>query len=153
VDPGPVGALQSIQVPASQARSAAPIVGLDAGHDSNGVLDDRTTLVEPGKEPRRGPSDRPAIDQPESSRASVRKPPRQTLRGQATFYHHGSTAMRLPRGTTVIICGDGGCVTRVVDDYGPTAPSRIVDLYVEDFFDICGCPSWSGVTAVTVYVY
>ena len=31
--------------------------------------------------------------------------------------------------------------------------SRIVDLYKPDFFDICGCPSWSGTTKVTVYVY
>jgi 3D (Asp-Asp-Asp) domain-containing protein len=61
--------------------------------------------------------------------------------------------MRLPRGTVVIICGAGGCVERVVNDYGPTKPSRIVDLYVKDFFAICGCPSWSGVTNVTVYVY
>jgi hypothetical protein len=28
-----------------------------------------------------------------------------------------------------------------------------VDLYRPDFFDICGCPSWSGVVDVTVYVY
>ena len=37
--------------------------------------------------------------------------------------------MRLPRGTIVIMCGDGGCVERVVNDYGPVKKSRIVDLY------------------------
>jgi len=62
--------------------------------------------------------------------------------------------MRLPRGTTVIICGAGGCIERVVDDYGPIAgTNRIVDLYRPDFFRVCGCPSWSGVTNVTVSVY
>ena len=62
--------------------------------------------------------------------------------------------MRLPRGTTVIICGGGGCIERVINDYGPTAgTNRIVDLYTPDFFDICGCPSWSGTTSVTVSVY
>ena len=48
--------------------------------------------------------------------------------------------MRLPRGTVVVICGDGGCVERVVNDYGPQKEIRIVDLYRPDFFAICGCP-------------
>ena len=61
--------------------------------------------------------------------------------------------MRLPAGTVVIICGGGGCIERVVSDYGPTAQDRVVDLYRPDFFEICGCPSWSGVTDVTVHVY
>jgi hypothetical protein len=85
----------------------------------------------------------------------VFKPPRYTLRGYATFYDNGTTAMRLPRGTVVVICGAGGCVERVVNDYGPSAanPERIVDLYRPDFFRVCGCPSWSGTTRVTVRVY
>ena len=37
---------------------------------------------------------------------SALKPPRYTMSGYATFYANGTTAMRLPRGTTVIICGD-----------------------------------------------
>jgi hypothetical protein len=41
----------------------------------------------------------------------------------------------------------------VVNDYGPIKPSRIVDLYRADFFDICGCAWWSGTTTVTVSVY
>ena len=48
-----------------------------------------------------------------------RKPPRYTLTGFATFYDNGTTAMRLPRGTLVVICGGGGCIERVVNDYGP----------------------------------
>jgi hypothetical protein len=85
--------------------------------------------------------------------ASVLKPPRYTLSGYATFYDNGTTAMRLPRGTIVVICGGGGCIQRVVTDYGPVKESRIVDLYRPDFFRICGCPSWSGTSWVTVKVY
>ena len=61
--------------------------------------------------------------------------------------------MRLPRGTVVKICGKGGCIVRVVNDYGPQKKSRVVDLYRPDFFAICGCPSYAGTTQVTVYVY
>ncbi len=32
--------------------------------------------------------------------------------------------MRLPRGTVVVICGNAGCVERVVNDYGPIKTSR-----------------------------
>ena len=83
----------------------------------------------------------------------MRKPPRMTLTGGATFYDNGTTAMRLPRGTHVVICGGGGCIERVVNDYGPVKKSRVVDLYRPDFFAICGCPWFSGTTQVTVYVY
>jgi hypothetical protein len=153
LEPIPAGAFQSLSVPASRASSVLSIAGLDGGFRSAVVVHEASTFVEPGEAPRTAPTGRARVDQPESGVASVRKPPRQTLRGEATFYHHGTTAMRLPRGTVVIICGAGGCVERVVNDYGPTKPSRIVDLYVKDFFAICGCPSWSGVTNVTVYVY
>ena len=49
-----------------------------------------------------------------------------------------------------------GCLNRVVNDYGPKAgykPTRIIDMYEPDFFAICGCPSYSGTTLVTVSVY
>jgi len=81
------------------------------------------------------------------------KPGRYTLRGIATFYDNGTTAMRLPMGTVVRICGAGGCILRTVTDYGPQKPERIVDLYRPDFFAVCGCASWSGTTEVTVTVY
>jgi len=87
---------------------------------------------------------------------SALKPPRYKISGYATFYANGTTAMRLPRGTTVIVCGAGGCVERVINDYGPIydpSKNRIVDLYTPDFFAICGCPWYAGTTRVTVSVY
>jgi hypothetical protein len=97
---------------------------------------------------------RPSVVQPAARGGSQLKPPRYQLSGVATFYHHGTTAMRLPRGTIVIICGADGCIERTITDYGPVAGTdRIADLFVTDFFDICGCPSWSGETWVTVSVY
>jgi hypothetical protein len=56
----------------------------------------------------------------------------------------------------VIVCGGGGCIERVINDYGPIldpSKNRIVDLFTPDFFRICGCPSYSGTTRVTVSVY
>lgn len=152
-EPAPVGARQPLPVTANDARSIRSIAGLDGAFRSEGVLDAGTPLIEPGEAPAAAPKPRAVVDQPDPGSGAVRKPPKQTLRGKATFYHHGTTAMRLPRGTTVIICGAGGCVERVVNDYGPQSTSRIADLYIDDFFKICGCPSWSGVTDVTVYVY
>jgi hypothetical protein len=96
---------------------------------------------------------KPEVRQPTLSAASVLRPAKQVLTGGATFYDNGTTAMRLPRGTRVVICGDGGCIERIVTDYGPQKPSRIVDLYRPDFFEICGCPWHAGNTEVTVYVY
>jgi hypothetical protein len=82
------------------------------------------------------------------------KPPRYSLTGVATFYDAGFTAMRLPRGTVIRVCGPGGCLERVINDYGPVAgTNRIIDLYRPDFFAVCGCPSWSGTVWVTVGVY
>jgi hypothetical protein len=153
MDPVPVSAFQSLSVPANDARSVRPIVGLDAAFVSSEVLTADSTLIEPGVAPALGPVGRASLDQPDPSTGKVRKPARTTLRGQATFYDNGTTAMRLPRGTTVIICGKAGCIERIVNDYGPIKPSRIVDLYRPDFFKICGCASWSGITNVTVYVY
>jgi hypothetical protein len=110
--------------------------------------------------PKHGPTQRHSVDQPEPGADSLTKrpkptpkPPRYTLTGAATFYDHGATAMRLPRGTVVVICGRGGCIQRTVTDYGPMREDRIVDLYRPDFFAICGCASWSGTTMVTVSVY
>ena len=153
MEPVPAVAFQSLSVPASDASSALSIAGLDGGYVSRGVVHELSSFVEPGDAPDTGPTGRPRVDQPSSVATSTRKPPKYTLRGEATFYDNGTTAMRLPRGTIVIICGGGGCIERVVNDYGPQKPSRIVDLYRPDFFDICGCPSWSGVVDVTVYVY
>jgi hypothetical protein len=82
-------------------------------------------------------------------------PPRYSLTGIASFYDYGTTAMRdVPRGTTIVICGAGGCIERIVNDYGPSkAGGRLIDMYRPDFFAICGCGWWSGTTTVTVRVY
>ena len=153
IEPLPVGALQPLHVIAGPVRSAGAIDGLDAAQDSDGAVTADDAFIEPGKPPKPALAHRARVDQPDGSAGSVRKPAKYTLTGTATFYNEGLTAMRLPRGTTVIVCGGGGCVERVITDYGPQSPSRIIDLDKHDFFDICGCASWSGTTQVTVYVY
>ena len=153
VEPVPAGAFQPFSVPAREARSPITIEGLDPAQQSIGVVTAQTAIYEPGEEPDAGPTDRVHVDQPETAPGTARKPPRYTLKGEATFYSAGSTAMRLPRGTVVIICGGGGCIERTVTDYGPQDPARVVDLSKPDFFRICGCQSWSGVPNVTVEVY
>ena len=109
--------------------------------------------VEPGTAPS-GPATRPVVTQPAAGRGSAWKKPKQTITGWASFYDNGTTAMRLPRGTVVRICGDGGCIERTVTDYGPVNRNgRIIDMYRPDFFRICGCGSWSGTARVSVSVY
>ncbi len=150
VDPA---AFQPIQVPAFAGGHPISVGPLDPTLASAGRLDESTEFIEPGTAPELTVS-RPSARQPAALGGSTLKPPRYKLTGYATFYHHGTTAMRLPRGTTVIVCGNGGCIERIISDYGPVAGTqRIVDLYTPDFFDICGCPSWAGTTWVTVSVY
>ena len=111
------------------------------------------TYVEAGAAPA-APAGRPVVGQPAAEAGSAWKPPKSTLTGFASFYDHGTTAMRLPRGTVIRICGDGGCIERTVTDYGPRAGTgRIIDMYRPDFFEVCGCGSWSGTTKVTVSIY
>jgi hypothetical protein len=137
----------SADAPAQRAGGAA-----DPALVSAGAVSATDVFREPGRRPK-VPKSRPAVSQPVSPSGKAWKEPRYTVTGTATFYHHGSTAMRLPAGTVVVICGDGGCIQRTITDYGPQSKSRIVDLYAPDFFAICGCPSWSGTTTVTVSVY
>ncbi len=100
------------------------------------------------------PASRPVVAQPPAGAGSAWKQPRSSLRGFASFYDNGTTAMRLPRGTVLRICGAGGCIERTVTDYGPKAGTgRIIDMDRPDFFRICGCGWWSGTTWVTVKVY
>jgi len=152
-EPIPAGAFQPLQISANPQRSTLSIGSLDAAHASAGSMAPETSFIEPGETPDSGPTGRVSLDQREPSAASVRKPPRYSITGYATFYDNGTTAMRLPRGTVVVICGGGGCIERVVNDYGPQKPSRIVDLYRPDFFRICGCAWYFGETKVTVHVY
>ena len=110
-------------------------------------------LVEPGTGSKVATA-RSAPNQPAVTAGYSIKPPRYSLRGVATFYDAGFTAMRLPRGTVIRVCGPGGCLDRKISDYGPVAgTNRIIDLYRPDFFAVCGCPSWSGTVWVTVGVY
>lgn len=111
------------------------------------------TIVDRGTARRPLPTGRATTGQRDTDASSIRKAARYTLTGGATFYDNGTTAMRLPRGTVVVICGKGGCIERVVNDYGPQKQSRVVDLYRPDFFAICGCGWYAGTTTVTVYVY
>lgn len=135
------------------ANAAAPTAAPDeAALRSEGYLGEGVALTEPGGAPSI-PATRPRVDQPAPPTGEGWKQAKQVLRGQATYYDFGTTAMRLPRGTVVRICGAGGCIERVVNDYGPQKKSRIVDLYTPDFFTVCGCGSWEGVTDVVVYVY
>ena len=139
----------AIAAPAAAPDSIQP----DPALRSAGYLDDTATLIDPGLALAPEPPTKPGLRQPAIAAGSVLRPAKQVLTGEATFYDHGTTAMRLPRGTRIVVCGAGGCLERVVSDYGPQKPSRIIDLYRPDFFTVCGCPSWSGVTKVTVYVY
>ena len=152
IDPA---AFQSVQVPANASTELA-VEPLDDSLRAANAIDAEAPLQEPGKEPVRAIPARPNVAVPGPHGGSAVKPPKYKLSGYATFYDNGTTAMRLPRGTTVIICGDGGCIERTINDYGPAASAglgRIVDLYTPDFFDICGCPWFSGTTWVTVSVY
>ncbi|MEX1171014.1 MAG: hypothetical protein WEG56_00240 [Chloroflexota bacterium] len=153
VEPLPASAFQPLPITALGPSAATADIGLDEAHVSDGTVEPGSPFVEPADAPQDAPPARARARQPEARADSIRRPPRYTLRGEATFYDHGTTAMRLPRGTVVVICGDGGCIERVVNDYGPQKPSRIVDLYRPDFFAICGCGWWEGVVDVVVYVY
>ena len=153
LEPLPASAFQPLSISADNARSTVRIDPLDRALAAAGSLSADASFIEPGAAPQTGPTARVTVNQPDPRSAFARKPPRYTLTGIATFYDNGTTAMRLARGTVVIVCGDGGCVERVVNDYGPIKPSRIVDLYRADFFGICGCAWWSGTTWVTVSVY
>ena len=145
---------QSVQVPAF-ATTERSVESPDGAYRASGQLDSSSAFTVPGKEPKRIVPGRPSVAVPSAHGGSTLKPPRYKISGYASFYANGTTAMRLPRGTTVIICGDGGCIERVISDYGPVASlkDRIVDLYTPDFFSICGCPWFSGTTWVTVSVY
>jgi hypothetical protein len=146
-------AFQAFSIAQTDDRSWEAIDPLDAAHRSANALLAGSRLVEPGTGSRQ-PTGRPPARQPGVAPGYSIKPPRYSLQGVATFYDAGFTAMRLPRGTVIRVCGPGGCLERVINDYGPVAgTNRIIDLYRPDFFAVCGCPSWSGTVWVTVGVY
>jgi len=153
-EPVPAAAFQALKSDAS-ARSTASITRPDPAFNSAGRLTPDAVFTEPGTS---GLADVPVLErsvkQPDPAPSKVYKKAKYILKGKATFYENGTTAMRLPRGTVVRVCGAAACIERVINDYGPVAgTNRIIDLYKPDFFKICGCGSWSGVTDVKVHVY
>ncbi len=128
---------------------------LDDAALSAGALDPTDPFAEAGTAdaPELDRRAAPVVAAPKSSWSWNQ--PRYSLTGAASFYDFGTTAMRdVPRGSVIVICGAGGCIERVVNDYGPSkSTGRIIDMYRPDFFAVCGCGWWSGTTTVTVRVY
>jgi hypothetical protein len=150
--PPDAAAFRAVSVSGAGLREGA--LPLDPAYRAAGAVARDASFVEPGV--LRSAPTRPAAGSRIAAAGSEPRQARQTLTGWASFYDNGTTAMRLPRGTLVVICGAGGCIERRVTDYGPNAaahPERIADLYRPDFFAVCGCPSFSGTTRVTVSVY
>ena len=153
VRPLDAAVFRQVNFAASRDRFDA-IVSVDGASLSAGVLDPTTSLVEPDTALGAIATGRVVVALPHVSSAWEWKPPRYTLSGTASFYSNGTTAMRLPRGTVIVICGARGCLERIVNDYGPVASTgRIIDMNRPDFFAICGCGWWAGLTTVTVRVY
>jgi hypothetical protein len=144
-------AFREVILAATGGRSKTSIVAPDSTYAAAGRLDPSAIFSEPGTVA--APADRTVAKVPAVPAAWSWKKPRYKLSGYATFYDNGTTAMRLPRGTVIVICGAGGCIDRVVNDYGPVKQIRVVDMYRPDFFAICGCGWWSGTTWVTVSIY
>ena len=92
------------------------------------------------------PRTRPAAPKPTYRRVMV---------GLASWYDNGTTAMRLPRGTHIRICGARSCVTTVVRDWGPAAylSARVVDMTPGDFVRVTGKSLGAGLAPVKVYIY
>ena len=146
--------LREVILTATGARSSVTIAAPDSAYAAAGRLDPYSAFTESvGPTDSGPPAERIAAKVPAAPVGWDWKTPRYTMTGYATFYDHGTTAMRLPRGTIVVICGARKCIDRVINDYGPVKPVRIVDLYRPDFFAICGCGWWSGTTTVTVSIY
>jgi hypothetical protein len=155
-------AFRQVSLATARDRQADGQLVPDTAGRSDGALDPGTTFVEAGTtfgdatdvESRSGGERAQPSLQAATSDWAWRKP-RFTISGAASFYDHGTTAMRdVPRGTTIVICGRGGCLQTVVSDYGPArSTGRVIDMYRPDFFKVCGCGWWSGTTEVTVRVY
>ena len=146
---------EQVDLATTRDRQGTGIFVPDAAGLSAGALGTIDVFSEPAPGEPLAPDDR-AQPKLKSAKADWKwKAPRYSLSGYASFYDNGTTAMRdVPRGTVIVICGAGGCIERVVSDYGPAkSTGRIIDMYRPDFFQICGCGWWSGTTTVTVRIY
>lgn len=147
-------AFREVILAANGGRSSPTIEAADPAYASASQLGDDATFTEPAAGPALAPAERVSPNLPTVPAAWDWKTPRYKMSGYASFYSYGTTAMRLPRGTVIVICGAHGCVDRVVNDYGPViSTGRIVDMYKPDFFQICGCGWWAGTTWVTISIY
>ena len=146
---------EQVNLATTPARQGAGPFTLDDAGLSAGALGATDRFAEPGAEVLTADRDRAAPNVAAAQSSWSWKPPRFEITGAASFYDFGTTAMRdVPRGTTIVICGRGGCIERVVSDYGPArSTGRVIDMYRPDFFRICGCGWWSGTTTVTVRIY
>jgi len=94
-----------------------------------------------------------------AARRTVSHPPssgyRRVVSGTASWYDNGTTAMRLPRGTRIKICGARTCINTVVRDWGPAAylGNRVVDMTPGDFTRVTGRRLSAGLAPVRVYIY
>lgn len=146
-------AFRQVSLATNVDRTGTAIAALDPAQVSAGVLGPNATFSEGAAKSIRFPT-RATTVVPTVSAQSSWKPPKETVSGTASFYSNGTTAMRLPRGTVIVVCGAAGCLERVINDYGPAAyTGRVIDMYKPDFFAICGCGWWSGLTQVTIKVY
>ena len=62
-------------------------------------------------------------------------------------------AVRLPGGTLVTVCGPGACWTTRTTDYGPSSrirPSRVADIAVGHWREVCGLSPSRGLCRVTI---
>jgi hypothetical protein len=156
--PGPdrpidAAAFRQVTLATNADRTTTRISGLDPSRVSAGLLGPSSRFSEGAATGLKLP-DRSKAVIPTVSAESSWRPPKYTVSGTASFYNNGTTAMRLPPGTVIVVCGAGGCLERVINDYGPAAyTGRVIDMYKPDFFAICGCGSWSGLTEVTIKVY
>ena len=149
-------AFQAVRLPASNDGSPQAIRLLDAGYESAGHLDETASLIEPGN--YSPPAKRSRVSQPVPKSITVAPPEppyKRVVRGLASWYGFGTTAMRLPRGTHVKICGARSCVTTVVRDYGPARylSARVVDMTPWDFVRVTGKRLGAGLALVKVYIY
>lgn len=155
-------AFRQVSLATTRDRQADGHIVPDTAGRSDGALDTGTAFAEAGTTfgeaadvESRSAGERAQPNLQAATSAWAWKKPRFTLSGAASFYDHGTTAMRdVPRGTTIVICGRGGCIQTVVSDYGPARyTGRVIDMYRPDFFKVCGCGWWSGTTEVTIRVY